>query len=259
MNHKTKTKINRLINQWPRGTVATASYLNGIGFSGDLLNRYKTSEWIQTFGRGAYKLFGDNVGWPGALYALQAQLKLNIHAGGKSALEIKGYAHYPPPELQRLFLYGVRGEKLPAWFKRDALGIDIVFVRTNLFPSDFAEGFSELKDREFSVRISSPERAAMEMLHLVPKRIGFEEAFLIIENLVSLRPPIVERLLGHCNSIKVKRLLLYMADKHGHPWLSRVALSRVNLGKGKRYLVKDGKLDKKYNITVPKDNKEVLA
>ena len=259
MNHKNKTKINQLISQWPRGTVAAASYLNSIGFSGDLLNRYKTSEWIQSFGRGAYKLFGDNVEWPGALYALQAQLKLNIHAGGKSALETKGYAHYPPPELHRLFLYSVRGQKLPAWFKRDALGIDIVFVRTNLFPSDFAEGFSELKDREFSVKMSSPERAAMEMLHLVPKMIGFEEAFLIMENLVSLRPFLVEGLLKHCNSIKVKRLFLYMADKHGHPWLPQVELSRVDLGKGKRHMVKGGKLDKKYNITVPRDHEEVPA
>jgi hypothetical protein len=137
------------------------------------------------------------------------------------------------------------------------LGIDIVYTRTNLFPSDFAQGFSELKDREFSVKISSPERAAMEMLHLVPKRVGFEEAFLIMENLVSLRPSLVEGLLEHCNSIKVKRLFLYMADAHGHPWLSRVELSRVDLGKGKRHLVKHGKLDKKYNITVPKDHEEV--
>ncbi|MCP4403625.1 MAG: hypothetical protein GY801_40760 [bacterium] len=34
------------------------------------------------------------VDWTGAVYALQAQLSLNVHVGGKTALEIKGYAHY---------------------------------------------------------------------------------------------------------------------------------------------------------------------
>ncbi|NIS60312.1 MAG: hypothetical protein GTO13_06335, partial [Proteobacteria bacterium] len=73
--------------------------------------------WIQSFGRGAYTLFGDKVEWPGALYALQTQLGLNIHAGGKTALELKGYAHYLPPQQGRIFLYGSQGQTLPAWFK----------------------------------------------------------------------------------------------------------------------------------------------
>jgi hypothetical protein len=256
MSKEIKSKINRLVNQWPRGTVSAASYLNRLGFGHDLLVRYKKSGWIQSFGRGAYILYGDIVEWPGAIYALQSQLGLNIHPGGKTALELKGYAHYLPSGRKKIFLYGTQGQVLPRWFKGEHLRVDIVMTRTNLFPSDSKDGLSELKERDFSIRISSPERAAMEMLHLIPGKISFEEAHLIMENLVSLRPDLVERLLVMCRSIKVKRLFMYMAEKHGYSWVSDLDLSKIDMGKGKRMIVPNGKYDRSYRITVPQDHRE---
>ena len=254
MSQEIKTKINRLINQWPRGTVSAASYLKRLGFSHDLLIRYKKSGWIQSFGRGAYTLYGDKVDWPGALYTLQNQLGLNVHPGGKTALELKGYAHYLPAGKRKIFLYGTQGKGLPNWFKGERLGVDIVMTRTNLFPEDSKEGFSEFREKDFSVKISTPERAAMEMLHLVPGKISFEEALLIMENLVSLRPEKVQRLMVMCRSIKVKRLFMYMSEKQEHSWVSDLDMSKINTGKGKRMIVPNGKYDKKYCITVPRDS-----
>ncbi len=259
MSKEIKTKINRMISQWPRGTVSAASYLNTLSFGHDLLVRYKKSGWIQSFGRGAYILYGDKVEWPGAVYALQTQLGLNIHPGGKTALELKGYAHYIPSGKRKVFLYGKQGQVLPNWFKGERLGVDIVMTRTNLFPEDSHEGLSEFKERDFFIRISSPERAAMEMLHLVPGKISFEEALLILENLVSLRPDMVQRLLVMCRSIKVKRLFMYMAEKQGHPWVTDLDLSKIDLGKGKRMIVPNGKYDRKYLITVPRDYQEEVS
>jgi len=256
MSNEAKSKINRLISQWPRGTPATASYLNKEGFSHDLLTKYKKSGWIQSFGRGAYILNGDKVEWPGAFYALQTQLGLNVHPGGKTALELKGYSHYFPSGKRKIFLYGTQGLVLPTWFKGLRLGVDIVMTRTNLFPEDSHEGLSEFKERYFSIRISSPERAAMEMLHLVPGKVGFDEAFLIMENLATLRSEMVQRLLVKCRSIKVKRLFMFMAEKHGHSWVSELDVSRLDLGKGKRMIIPKGSFDRKYRITVPRDRYE---
>lgn len=253
MSTEIKTKINRLISQWPRGTVAASSHLNASGFSYDLLTRYKRSGWLRSFGRGAYVLPGDRVEWPGAVYALQAQLDLNVHPGGKTALELKGYGHYLFPEQRNIFLYGQPRLVLPAWFQGQRLGVDVITTRTNLFPPKNRVGFSEHKNREFSIRVSAPERAAMEMLHLVPGKVGLEEASLIMENLVSLRPAVVQRLLEICRSVKVKRFFMYMAEKHEHQWVSQLDLSKVDFGKGKRMIVADGKLDKKYQITVPRE------
>lgn len=256
MRNETKSKINRLISQWPRGTSATASYLNREGFSHDLLTKYKKSGWVQSFGRGAYILNGDKVEWPGALYALQIQLGLNVHPGGKTALELKGYAHYLTSGKREIFLYGTQGLVLPIWFRGDRLGVKIALIRTNLFPVASELGFSEFKEKGLILKISAPERAAMEMLHLVPGKVGFDEAFLIMENLATLRSEMVQRLLVMCRSIKVRRLFMFMAEKHGHPWVSDLDVSRLDLGKGKRMIVPKGRFDRKYRITVPKDHYE---
>jgi hypothetical protein len=75
-----------------------------------------------------------------------------------------------------------------------------------------------------------------------------------MENLVSLRPDMVQRLLTMCRSIKVKRLFMYTAEKQGHSWVSDLDLSKIDLGKGKRMIVPNGKYDRKYLITVPPDS-----
>ena len=253
MGTANKTKINRLINQWTTGSPSATSYLTAAGFSPDLLVKYKNSGWLESFGRGAYIRAKDRVGWPGALYTLQEQLSLPVHAGGKTALERKGYAHYLPTRQKRVFLYGPRGLALPAWFKGDRLGIELVVTRTNLFPAELREGFTEFKEKDFSVRISAPERAMLEMLHLVPQKVGFDEALLVMGNLVTLRSDVVQGLLEACRSVKVKRLFLYMAENQEHAWLSKVDLSKVDLGEGKRMIVSNGRYDQKYRITVPVD------
>lgn len=254
-NGKT-SKINQLISKWLRGTVATASYLKRQGFTYDLLTKYRRGGWIKSFGQGAYVLSEDRVEWPGALYAVQSQLDLQVHAGGKTALELKGYGHYVPERTRTLFLYAQPKVILPAWFSRERLGLSLVVIRTGLFPGDSREGFSVWKEREFSIRISSPERALMEMLYLVPEKISFEESLLIMESLVTLRPEVVQKLLETCRFVKVKRLFMYMAEKHKHPWVDKLDLSRVDFGRGKRRVVSGGELDPKYLITVSRDRKE---
>jgi len=124
-------------------------------------------------------------------------------------------------------------------------------TRTNLFPAELREGFTEYQEKDFSVRISAPERAMLEMLHLVPQKVGFDEALLVMGNLVTLRPEVVQGLLEACRSVKVKRLFLFMAENQEHAWLSKVDLSKVDLGKGKRMIVSNGRYDPKYRITVP--------
>jgi hypothetical protein len=80
-----------------------------------------------------------------------------------------------------------------------------------------------------------------------------------MENLVTLRPDIVQWLLTACRSVKVKRLFLYMAERHEHTWLSKLDISKVDLGKGKRMIVPNGRFNAKYQITVPIDRKGIPA
>lgn len=253
MTTQNRTKINKLISDWPKGTVYTASHLKKLSYNYDLIRFYKKSRWITPVGNGAYKLFNDTVEWYGGIYALQTQLGLSIHVGGKTALELRGMSHYLSEKISRCFLYGHRGIKLPQWFKNYHWNTKIHFVTTNLSPESLPDSFSNYPHRDFYIRISSPERAAMEMLYHIPEEQGFDEAQKIMENLFTLRPAMVQKLLENCKSIKVKRLFMYMAEKHTLPWVDDLNLTKVNFGSGERLIVRNGRLDKKYKITVPKE------
>ena len=50
----------------------------------------------------------------------------------------------------------------------------------------------------------------------------------------------------------MKRLFLYLSEKANHSWLEDLDLDKLDLGKGKREIMKEGILDKKYLITVHK-------
>ena len=75
----------------------------------------------------------------------------------------------------------------------------------------------------------------------------------MMEGLATLRPGRLQKLLEDCRSIKVKRLFFFFADRHPHAWLKRLDKRTVGLGDGKRMLVRGGKLNKTYQITVPEE------
>ncbi len=78
----------------------------------------------------------------------------------------------------------------------------IITLRTGLFPAENELGLTVHDEKGICIKISAPERAALEMLYLVPGKIGFEEAFLLIQNLTTLRYELVQSLLEKCCSIK---------------------------------------------------------
>ena len=101
--------------------------------------------------------------------------------------------------------------------------------------------------------MSAPERAILELLNELPQRETFHQADMLVEGLQNLRPRSLQRLLADCRSIKVKRLFLWFAERHGHAWLKKLDRNAIDLGRGKRMLVRGGTLDTKYGITVPGD------
>ena len=74
---------------------------------------------------------------------------------------------------------------------------------------------------------------------------------MLMEGLSTLSPTRLQTLLGDCRSVKVKRLFFFFADRHKHAWLKRLDRSVIDLGSGKRMLVKGGRFDAQHLITVP--------
>ena len=248
-------KLNNLLTHWPRGAVYISSWLKKQGFSSDRIVGYKKSHWVYTIGDNAIAKSGDKVDWKGGLYALQKQLGLPIHVGGKAALSLLGYSHYVAMKQINLTLYSLPEVKLPVWFKKYNWGTEFEFINTNLFPEKGSLRLQDYESGEFSIRLSSPERAIMEVLYLVPQTQSLDEAKYLMENLTTLRPSLIQTLLKNCHSIKVRRLFMFLAEECNQPWLKKLNLSGVDFGIGNRMIVKDGYLDPKYKITVPKEFK----
>lgn len=248
-------KINQLLKEWERGTIKLSSHLRGMGYQKDLLKKYKESNWLESLGYGAYKLSGDQVGWYSGIEALQNQKSSNIHPGGKSALELKGYAHYIRHGQQSIRIFGNHKENLPAWFKNQEWSKSLIFTQTKLFDYNDGELYTIVTFEGVELKISIPEMAVMELLFEIPMNQTFDEAVKIMENLMTLRPKKVQYLLENCNSVKVKRIFMCMAEIVNHNWVVELDLTRIDFGKGDRMIVRDGTFNKKYGITVPREYK----
>ena len=272
---RTKEKLNRLQRLLPDGLLADARWLTERGYPSPLRARYLAGGWLERVGRGVFRRPAPRpVHWQQAVASLQILHGRNVTVGGRTALELEGYAHYLSRHGPReIHLYG--DEKPPTWL--GALAGAPGFVAHNarrLFRSGSAaeamttfrtsldQGGADLDtprgglvwrrlDYEWGVVISIPERAILELLDELPGRETFQQADVLMEGLVDLSPLRMTRLLSACRSVKVKRLFLWFAERHGHQWVDRLDLSGVDLGSGKRALVRGGRLDAKYQITVP--------
>ncbi|MGB4848534.1 MAG: type IV toxin-antitoxin system AbiEi family antitoxin domain-containing protein [Saprospiraceae bacterium] len=148
-------------------------------------------------------------------------------------------------------LFGGKDERLPAWFKTNKWDVSLNYHSTSFLPA--TSGLTKYETNNFSIDISGPVRAMMECLYLAPNEFDLLESYQLMEGLNTLRPDQVQQLLESCNSVKVKRLFLYLAEKAGHQWFSKINLNNIDLGSGKRSLVKNGVYISKYEITVPKE------
>ncbi len=251
MGTENKTKINHLLSTTPHGVVMLSSWLVQQGYSLDLQKRYKKSGWFESIGVGAMIRSGDSVDYLGGIYALQNQMGLSVHVGGRTALSLQGQGHYIEMSTPRVVLFGRDQKKLPKWFKNYNWKSRVDYYTTSFFPVNM--GLRNLEEKSFSVKVSSPARAIMECLFLIPKYQELFECYELMEGLNNLNPKSIQILLENCSSIKVKRLFLYLTEKFNHQCLKYLDLTKVDLGSGKRSLVKNGIYISKYKITVPKE------
>ena len=251
MNTLKGSKLNKLLQSVPTNTVILSSWLRESGYSADLQKVYRNSNWLESIGTGAMIRKGDQVSFEGAVFALQNQANSSIHPGGRSALSIQGKAHFLELSSTSVALFGSANEKLPAWFRNYDWGISLQYYSTDFLPPNL--GLIEYETKNFSFKVSNPARAMMECLYLVPRKQSLLECYEIMEGLTTLKPSTVQQLLEHCKSVKVKRLFLYLAEKADHAWVKYIKTEEIELGSGKRSIIKGGVYNVKYQITVDKE------
>lgn len=275
MRQQKTGKINRLQRLLPEGLVADAGWLERHGYSSSLRNRYVSNGWMEQIARGVYrrphgalKASGEDqkLHWQAVVISLQTLLDRPLVVGGRTALELQGFAHYLTSGGPReIHLYAEK--RPPGWL--DKLPLETRFVFHNarrLFKREATpRALDSLPVSQISftqqiwgqwdwpLTMSTPERAVLELLDELPQRETFHQADVLIEGLRTLSPRRLHVLLVDCRSVKVKRLFLWFAERHNHPWLKQLDRKGIDLGAGKRVLARGGKLDPRYQITVPEN------
>jgi Transcriptional regulator, AbiEi antitoxin, Type IV TA system/Transcriptional regulator, AbiEi antitoxin N-terminal domain len=277
MTERNVGKLNWVERHLPEGLVVDAAWLTRHGYSTSLRSQYVAAGWLEQPARGTYRRTRGSLTWQQVVISLQTLLGQSLTVGGRTALELQGFAHYLPRETKEVHLYGPAHP--PRWLNN--LDLNTCFHYHNdlkLFRQDLAAptlpglDWNVAKDEQtnkallasnlvvqpwgqwdWPLTLSTPERAVFELLDELPNHESFHQVDMLIEGMANLSPRRLQTLLKACRNVKVKRLFFFFADRHPHAWLKRLDKHTVDLGHGKRMLVKGGKLNKAYQITVPED------
>lgn len=256
----------KLMSMWNASEIHTLRWFEERGCTqAQAYRSYKAGD-IRKVGAGAYARPYDSLHWSGAVRAIQKELNLSIHISGASALELGGSGHnisFRP--VIELINYGT--QRLPRWVLTNDWGAPIQYRNSRMFGGsvdgvshdrlDSAQSWLETtKVSGLEVIKSSRELAIFEVID----QSSFEQDFETVENLLSglrsMRSSLVQQILENCDSVKVKRIFLYLSEKLEMPYFKKLKLDHVDLGSGKREIIRGGKWNAKYRITVERSSVE---
>lgn len=274
MTMQNGSKLNQLARELPEGLIVDAAWMERRGYSRSLRSQYVAAGWLEQPVRGTYRRPRGRLGWEQVVTSLQALLEFPVSIGGRTALEMQGYAHYLAASSREIHLYA--DAKPPGWLAKlpldeafvvhnrarflppvNSVSVDLAaFANAGTWQGSELPGALRLAPRgqwSWPLIVSTPERAILELADQLPHNESFHLVDVAMEGLVDLSPRRIQALLCDTTSIKVKRLFFFFAERHRHAWLKHIDRKDIDLGKGKRMLVKGGKFDSRYQITVPED------
>lgn len=243
----------------PMEQVATRAWLEAQGFRRHSMDNFLKSGQLVALVGGVYTRPELPVTWQGLVASLPRLEKRPILVAGLTALQLQGFAQYLRLGAEEQVVLASQGP-CPGWLERSfaALPRRLVWLSgvrlwNQGWPSSQAVKPLPWQDRGMILPVSAPEQAFLELLSSVPERVSLEHADELLQGLTQLSPSRLENLLGECRSIKVKRLFFWLADRQNHAWRKRLDPKAYDLGSGNRVLVKGGRLDPVYHITVPQE------
>jgi Transcriptional regulator, AbiEi antitoxin, Type IV TA system/Transcriptional regulator, AbiEi antitoxin N-terminal domain len=263
-------KLNRMERLLPEGLIVDSGWMTNQGYSTALRSQYVAAGWLKQPARRVYQRPRGDLSWRPIVISLQTLLGHNLVVGGGTALELQGYEHYLKKSTSMVYLYGPKAP--PTWLSNLDCGITFSYrndaklftaARASAAPHNLDPPPTSDTGRPVGVTarpwgqwnwplvMTTPERAILELLDELPDRDSFQQVDMVMEGLATLSPTRLQTLLTDCHNVKVKRLFFYFADRHQHAWLKRLDRNKIDLGSGKRMLVRSGRYEPKYLITVP--------
>ena len=237
----------------PDGLIVNRQWLYEWGYSRSNIDFYIRSGKLERVGRGVYRRPGPPLKWQHLFYSLQ-EMGMRLHIGGRSALDLQGYAHFLNPEgvPKEITLFGP--DKLPAWVEETS-PVQFSVIKERCFDMPPANALSTIPfgHWDWELKISAPELALLELVSTVKEVADFKMVDRYFESVTVLHHKRLNVLLQNCGHIRTKRLFLWFAKKHRHAWFDTIDIDTIDLGSGKREIIKGGVLDRDFLITVPRD------
>lgn len=244
------TKIKQIIDKTGVDGVLFGNWLSKQGMDSKQQYSYTQSGWLEHLARGVYKVAGSSPSLFAVLSCYNIQMNKQCIVGAQTALELRGLSHYVPMGKPMACLFTDNIHRLPVWLLEAEWDRTIQYQTTTFLGKDLL-GVDVMQIDGRDLLVSSPERAVLEWLNITEIASALMDIYYVFEMLTTLRPKLLQQLLEHCNSVKVNRLFLYMAEKAGHQWLKSLDTSKINIGSGRRMVSATGKYIAKYNMTIP--------
>lgn len=252
-----KQSKHKLESSLPLGQLTSRQLLLKQGYSLHSIDNHLKSGALQKVVVGIYMRRESRLTWQGVVASLPRMLDQPVVAGGLTALELQGFAQYLGLSGERtIHLYSPAA--CPNWLKQLFIRLPDAVVKWHRTSRLWQNGWPErpcvtthLWRGEVEMQVSSPEQAVLEVLMTLPDEVSFEHAEQLMQGLTQLSPGKLDALLHSCQSVKVKRVFFWLADRSAYPWRGRLDAKEYDLGSGKRVVAKGGRLDKRYQITVP--------
>ena len=229
------SKLHLLYTDLPHGVPITSAQLAKLGISADLAVHYERAGWLIRLGRGVYYKPGETLALHPSLLVLEHKIA-GIHVGGKTALQWYGVNQYVAQHTV-LQLYGWVTARVPEWF-------------TTHFPNEYHRKrlFEETPERMLRVgrfenrngvpKVSSPERALLELLSEVGTRQPLQEAREITETTYNFRADVLTDLLTRCTSVKTVRLCLQLGTEMSLPWAKKLNAKSLPTGSNRSWVAR---------------------
>lgn len=241
----------------PDGLLVNRVWLYDKGFTRSAVDYYLRSGDLVAVTRGVYRRQGPPLKWQHVVYSLQV-LGYDLHVGGRTALELQGLAHdLSVHGMTTIWLYGTG--RFPVWVNKVDSGYRFVQGRSSMFAHYPDDALTTLPfgHWDWPLRCAKQELALLEVLANVKTSADFEAVDHFFESASTLRPRLMSHLLMACRHVKVKRLFMWFSERHDHTWFRKLDVENLDLGSGKRQIIRNGALVGRYQITVPREMADV--
>lgn len=209
--------VQKLMRETERGHPIDPLVLGRFGISSDRAASLCAQGWLDRLGRQTYLLAGDQLSEDGLL-AYLCRRTPGLHLGGKSALDRQGVRHnvsFRP----RLRLWSPTPVDLPSWATSR---FDLTCQSTRLFDTAMPYDLylRPLPGGHPGVLVSSRERALLELIADVSRGQSEEEVLNLFSLLRSIRPAVLDELLGFVRIKAVKDRFLRFSRREGFDWVA---------------------------------------